>query len=143
MPVESSLTPANIAALAGIMVLGALVPSVSVLAVSARSAALGFAHGVLTTAGIVVGDIVFIIIAIYGLSLLADLMGNHFALIRYFGGAYLIWLGTVLWRSTPKADGVEGSSMTSMSSSFLTGLLITLADQKAILFYRLFRKSCG
>ncbi|OGI46815.1 MAG: hypothetical protein A2151_00935 [Candidatus Muproteobacteria bacterium RBG_16_65_34] len=132
---ESSLTPANIAALTGIMVFGALVPSVSVLAVSARSAALGFAHGVLTSVGIVVGDIVFILIAIYGLSVLADLMGSHFALVKYLGGAYLIWLGTVLWRSKPKADGVEGNSKTSMPSSFLTGLLITLADQKAILFY--------
>lgn len=132
---ESSLTLANIAALAGIMVLGALVPSVSVLAVSARSAALGFAHGVLTSIGIVVGDIVFILVAIYGLSVLAGLMGDHFALIKYLGGAYLIWLGTVLWRSKPKADGDEGGSKFSMPSSFLTGLLITLADQKAILFY--------
>lgn len=132
---ESSLTPANIAALTGIMVLGALVPGVSVLAVSARSAALGFAHGVLTSVGIVVGDIVFILIAIYGLSVLADLMGSHFALIKYLGGAYLIWLGIVLWRSKPKADRVEGNSKTTMPSSFLTGLLITLADQKAILFY--------
>lgn len=132
---ETSLTLTNIAALAGIMALGALVPSVSVLAVSARSATLGFSHGVLTSAGIVVGDIVFILIAIYGLSVLADLMGSHFTLIKYLGGAYLIWLGIALWRSKPKADRVEGSSKTSMPSSFLTGLLITLADQKAILFY--------
>ncbi len=135
MPMESSLTLTNIAALTGVMVLGALVPSVSVLTVSARSAALGFAHGVFTSVGIVVGDVVFILIAIYGLSLLADLMGSHFALIKYLGGAYLIWLGTVLWRSKLKADGVEEGSKTSMRSSFLTGLLITLADQKAILFY--------
>jgi threonine/homoserine/homoserine lactone efflux protein len=132
---ESSLTPTNIVALTGIMVMGALVPSVSVLAVSARSAAFGFAHGVLTSVGIVVGDVVFILIAIYGLSVLADLMGSHFALIKYLGGAYLIWLGITLWRSRPKAEGVEENSKTSMPSSFLTGLLITLADQKAILFY--------
>src|SRR3989304_6841041 len=117
------------------MVAGALIPGVSVLAVSARSAAFGFAHGIFTSLGIVVGDIVFILIAIYGLSVLADLMGSHFALVKYLGGAYLIWLGTVLWRAKPKADGVEGNSKTSMPSSFPTGLLITLADEKAILFY--------
>lgn len=50
------------------------VPSLSVVTVSARSAALGFAHGVLASARIVVGDIVFILIAIYGLSALAALM---------------------------------------------------------------------
>lgn len=132
---ESSLTPTNIAALAGIMALGAAVPSVSVLAVSARSAALGFAHGALTSAGIVVGDIVFILIAIYGLSALAALMGDHFVLITYLGGAYLIWLGVMLWRSTPKAESERAASKHARASSFLTGLLITLGDQKAILFY--------
>ena len=132
---ESSLTFANIAALSGVMVVGALIPGVSVLTVSARSAAFGFAHGILTSLGIVVGDIVFILIAIYGLSVLADLMGSHFVLIKYLGGAYLIWLGIVLLRSISKAEGVEKNGESSLLSSFMTGLLITLGDQKAILFY--------
>ena len=132
---ESSLTFASIAALSGVMVVGAMIPGVSVLAVSARSAAFGFAHGIFTSLGIVVGDIVFILVAIYGLSVLADLMGNHFVLIKYLGGAYLIWLGIVIWRSKSKAEGVEENSESSLLSSFMTGLLITLGDQKAILFY--------
>ena len=132
---ESSLTFASIAALSGVMVVGAMIPGVSVLAVSARSAAFGFAHGIFTSLGIVVGDIVFILVAIYGLSVLADLMGNHFILIKYLGGAYLIWLGIVIWRSKSKAEGVEENSKSSLLSSFMTGLLITLGDQKAILFY--------
>lgn len=74
---ESGLTPANLAALAGVLVVGASVPSLSVLTVSARSAALGFSHGALTSAGIVVGDMIFILIAIYGLSVLASLLGDH------------------------------------------------------------------
>ena len=131
----SGLTLGGIAALFGVMLVGALVRSVSVLAVSARSAAFGFAHGVCTSLGIVVGDIVFILIAIYGLSVLAELMGNHYPLIRYFGGIYLIWLGVALWRSKAKAEGLDGDLESSLLSSFLTGLLITLGDQKAILFY--------
>lgn len=132
---ESNLTLTSIAALAGVMVVGAMIPSVSVLTVSARSAAFGFAHGVFTSLGIVVGDIVFILIAIYGLSVLADLMGSYFVLIKYLGGAYLIWLGIVLWRSKSKAGAVEKNGEYSLLSSFMTGLLITLGDQKAILFY--------
>jgi len=41
----------------------------------------------------VVGDIIFIIIAIWGLSFLAETMGSLFVLIKYLGGAYLIVLG--------------------------------------------------
>ena len=117
------------------MVVLAFIPGVSVLAVSARSAAYGFTHGVFTTIGIIVGDIIFITIAIYGLSVLAELMGSRFVLVKYLGGAYLMWLGVALWREKPKAEEVEGNIESSLLSSFLTGLFITLADQKAILFY--------
>lgn len=131
----SSLTFTSIASLFGIMVVGALIPSVSVSAVLARSAAFGFAHGIFTSFGIVVGDIVFILTAIYGLSVLADLMGSDFILVKYLGAAYLIWLGIVLWSSESRADGIKANSKSSLLSSFMIGLLITLGDQKAILFY--------
>lgn len=117
------------------MVVGASIPSVSVLAVSARSAAFGFAHGVLTSLGIVVGDLIFILTAIYGLSVLAGLLGSQFVLIKYLGAAYLIGLGVLLWRSKAKAEAVATKRESSLLASFLTGLLITLGDQKAILFY--------
>lgn len=131
----SSLTITSIAALSGVMAIGAMIPSVSVLAVSARSAAFGFNHGVFTSLGIVVGDIVFILIAIYGLSFLTASMGSHFALIKYVGGAYLVWLGVALWRSESKTGADAKSGKSSLLSSFMTGLLITFGDQKAILFY--------
>lgn len=113
----------------------AIIPSVSVLAVTARSAAFGFTHGVLTALGIVAADILFILIAVYGLALMAELMGAQFKLVQYLGGAYLIWLGISLWRADAKARQSDEIKQSSHSSSFLTGFLITLGDQKAILFY--------
>jgi threonine/homoserine/homoserine lactone efflux protein len=122
----------------GAMVVLALVPSISVLAVTTRSAASGFVHGVSTTAGIVVGDVFFIILAIFGLSVLADTLGSLFVLVNYLGGTYLIWLGITLWRSRPEAVEEGGVTESSLWSSFLAGLFITLGDQKAILFYLVF-----
>lgn len=125
----------SIAALFCAMTVLAAIPSISVLAVSTRSATFGFIHGVFTTLGIVVGDIIFILIAILGLSLLAEKMGSLFFLIKYLGGAYLIWLGIGLCRS--KLQDVETAEVVKFSliSSFLTGLFITLGYQKATLFY--------
>lgn len=102
---------------------------------SARSAALGFAHGALVSLGVVAGDLLFIVIAVHGLSLLAEWTGAYFYLVKYFGGAYLVALGIALWRSTatPAPRGARGSR--SALASFLAGFAITLADQKAILFY--------
>ena len=117
------------------MVVLAIVPSVSVFAVTARAAAFGFSHGLFTALGIVVADILFILVAVYGLALVAELMGDQFHLIQYIGAAYLIWLGVSLWRSEVRARASEDLRQSSWLSSFLTGFLITLADQKAILFY--------
>ena len=129
------MTLSIIAALFGIMVVGAVIPSVSVLTVSATSAASGFIHGVFTTMGIVVGDILFILLAILGLSVLAETLGSMFVLVKYLGGAYLIWLGVELWRSKLNNVKADGAIETSLLASFLAGLFITLGDQKAILFY--------
>ncbi|GAX38275.1 LysE family translocator [Nodularia sp. NIES-3585] len=125
----------TIFALFSAMVVLASIPSLSVLTVCTRSAASGFIHGVFTTIGIVLGDIIFIIIAIWGLSLLAETMGNLFFLIKYLGGAYLIFLGVGLCRSKSKDVQTEEVVKSSLLSSFMAGLSITLADQKATLFY--------
>ncbi len=117
------------------MIVLAIIPSVSVLAVSARAAAFGFSHGLFTAFGIVAGDAIFILIAVYGLSFVAEAMGEQFKLIQYIGGAYLIWLGISLWRADARTRNSDTVAQSSWGSSFMTGLLITLGDQKAILFY--------
>ena len=130
-----SMTLDSMLALFGAMLVLAFIPSISTMTVAIRSATCGLSHGFFTSLGIVAGDIVFIVIAIYGLSLLADLLGHQFKLIRYLGGAYLLWLGVMLWRSKSQIEGAQVKTDSSLLSSFLAGLFITLADQKAILFY--------
>jgi threonine/homoserine/homoserine lactone efflux protein len=122
-------------ALLGALIVLAVIPSVSVLAVSARAAAFGFTHGMFTALGIVIADIIFILIAVYGLALVAELMGEQFRWIKYLGGIYLVWLGLSLWRTDAKTRNSDTVTQSSLGSSFLTGFLITLGDQKAILFY--------
>lgn len=126
---------ATVVALFGSLVVLASIPSVSVLAVTARAAAFGFSHGLFTALGIVAGDIIFILIAVYGLVFVSSLMGDQFFIIQLIGGVYLIWLGASLWRQGGKPRDSESLDESSRGSSFLTGLLITLGDQKAILFY--------
>lgn len=117
------------------MLVLASIPSVSVLAVAARAAAFGFSHGLFATLGIIAADIIFILIAVYGLVVIAEVMGEHFAWIKYLGAVYLIWLGVSLWRTDFRSRHAETPPQSSRKSSFMTGLLITLGDQKAILFY--------
>jgi threonine/homoserine/homoserine lactone efflux protein len=132
---ESSVTLTNMVLLFGAMAVLAAVPSISVLAVSARSASFGFVDGAFTAMGVVVGDILFILLAMFGLALLVEALGSMFFIVKYLGGVYLIWLGIALWRSEARATEIGSATGSSLQSSFMTGLLITLGDQKAVLFY--------
>jgi threonine/homoserine/homoserine lactone efflux protein len=117
------------------IVLLALIPSVSVLAVSLRSVTYGFTHGVFTTIGIVLGDIIFILLAIYGLKFLSAMTGNFFIFLKLLGGGYLIWLGIGLWKTQSQEINLEINKKSSFIASFLIGLFISLGDLKAIFFY--------
>ncbi len=122
--------------LLAIMIPLAAMPSASVALVVARSLAGGRAHGASVAAGIVAGDLLFVAMALLGLALLAQQLGSLFALIRYAAGAYLIYLGLRLLRP-PAAplSRAEGGAGSRLLTDFLAGLLLTLGDLKAILFY--------
>ncbi len=130
-----TLSFTSILSLFAAMLILAALPSISVLAVTTRSAAFGLAQGATTAAGVVAGDIIFIIIAITGLSVVADTMGNMFLLVKYLGAAYLVWLGIRLLRSCPSDAADTPQKNGSHANSFMTGFLITMGDQKAIFFY--------
>ncbi|MFQ3670271.1 MAG: LysE family translocator [Verrucomicrobiia bacterium] len=123
-------------AFVGIMVVLAALPSASVALVVARSSSGGLLNGLATTMGIVVADLLFIAVAMMGMTALAVSLGSVFSVVRWIGGAYLIWLGVKLVMSketTPWALGKERGS--ALVSSFAAGFLLTLGDLKAILFY--------
>ncbi|MFT5503267.1 MAG: threonine/homoserine/homoserine lactone efflux protein [Gammaproteobacteria bacterium] len=113
----------------------AAIPSLSVFAVSARAASSGFWHGVLVALGIVTADILLILIAIFGLSILYDLLGDVSSFVQYIGAAYLFFLGITLWLAKPVEQPGRNIEDASMLASFMAGFLLTLADQKAIFFY--------
>lgn len=121
----------------GIMVVLAAMPSTSVALVVTRSATSGVANGIAVAAGIVLGDLVFVMLAILGLSVVAEAMGSLFMIIKLLAGFYLLWLGYSLLTSKNTATihldktGSKGSLIT----SFMAGFLLTLGDIKAIVFY--------
>lgn len=130
------MTTVSIGALLATLLLLASIPSASVALVVTRSATLGVANGIAVAGGVVLGDLVFVALAILGMGFLAEMMGAFFAIVRCIGGAYLIWLGFALLRSRSAVlPAQRGSSRGSLAASFASGVLLTLGDVKAILFY--------
>ena len=122
-------------ALFGTMLILAIVPGPAVFAIIARSFSSGKLQAFYMTTGIVLGDYIFIVLALFGLSALAEIMGTAFFIIKYLSAAYLIWLGIKLLRTKTDSIDIEASKNSSLTSNFLTGLFITLGNPKAILFY--------
>ena len=129
------MTAHSLLALIGTLLVLAVVPGPSDIAVVARAASAGFLHGALMTAGIIAADLAFIVVAVLSLSAAADMLGPMFAGVRYLGGAYLLWMGLALLRRAPKTDTAPLPTAASPVGSLAAGFTITLGDPKAILFY--------
>jgi threonine/homoserine/homoserine lactone efflux protein len=112
----------------------ALVPGPAVLAITSASVVGGFKRGVYMAVGFVCADYVFIILAVSGLSFLAETMGNTFIIIKYSCAAYLMWMGISLFTSKETVKFHEHSSQNNRSA-VITGFLLTLSNPKAIMFY--------
>lgn len=125
----------SVLALAGATFLLAVTPGPGVFATLARALASGLGPALIMSAGIVTGDLVFLVLAIYGLAALAEWMSGLFTLVKLLGGAYLIWLGYRIWTSKPDPAALRAAPRGSSHSHFLSGLAITLGNPKVILFY--------
>lgn len=126
----------DISALVIIMITLAAMPSTSVALVVARSATMNLANGVAVSMGIVLGDLIFVVLAMLGLTALSELMGGFFLAVKVAAGMYLIWFGINLIRSRTKNLTCKYSSTGGgLPASFLAGLFVTLGDIKAIIFY--------
>ena len=152
-----TLTFLSILSLAAMLLALAALPSASVALVVSRAASAGLRQGAWVALGIVAGDLLFVGLALLGLLALADLLGETFLWIKLLGGAYLIILGSRPMRPSmrdsqhpplhPHKPVEHAASQTadtptthptapaSAVVSFGAGLLLTLGDIKAILFY--------
>lgn len=122
-------------AFAGIMFVLAATPGPGVFATVARALDSGFAHGALVALGIVTGDLVYLLLAVYGLAAMAQALGRFFIIVQYAGGAYLLWLGFKAWTAEPVAHRIAGIRELSWTDNFGSGLFVTLGNPKAVLFY--------
>ncbi|UCE59477.1 MAG: LysE family translocator [Phycisphaerales bacterium] len=130
MSIESALIMA--VALAAL----AASPGPAVLAIVGAAMSGGFRSTSPLIMGIVLGDILFLVSAIVGLWYVAESLGAFFVIVKIAGGSYLIWVGVRLLIA-PGADATLPKQVgaTTTIRSIASGLGITLANPKAILFY--------
>lgn len=130
------MNAANLISLALAMLVLAASPGPGVFTTVARALASGFRSALMVILGIVLGDLIFLLFAMFGLSMIARNLGEFFIIVKVCGGVYLIWLGCKLWIKDPATRALEHDSQPcNWSGHFLSGLLVTLSNPKVILFY--------
>ncbi len=129
------MTSQELLTFSGALFLMVIAPGPGVLACVSRALASGFKMAAFVAVGIMVGDIFFLLMAITGLSVIAEHLGSLFSVIRYLGAAYLIWLGFRTWTAKVDLRSFPSHKMASPKSCLLSGLSITLGNPKAIAFY--------
>ncbi len=111
-------------------------PGPGVFATVARALASGFRPALAVIFGIVLGDIIFLMLAVFGLSMIAQALGDLFFIVKICGGAYLIFLGIRIWMREPALASNENQNRSgTLWGNFVSGLIITLSNPKVILFY--------
>ena len=118
------------------MLILAASPGPGVFATVARALASGFRPALAVIGGIVLGDIIYLLFAAFGLSMVARALGNLFFIVKICGGAYLIWLGIKIWLQDPEPlCDTPDDDRRCRWGNFISGLVITLSNPKVILFY--------
>lgn len=86
-------------------------------------------------AGIALGDVTYLTVAVVGLAAIAKAFAGAFIVIKFLGAAYLLYLAFKFWTSDAGLTKVQKASARSHGGSFLAGYFVTLGNPKTIIFY--------
>jgi len=115
-----------------------LTPGTGVLYIVARSVEQGRAAGLVSVLGIHLGTTIHITAAAVGLSALIVSSALAFALVKYFGAAYLIWIGIrTLIAKDPDPEALKVAPGT-LQRAFRDGFVVNLFNPKTAIFFLAF-----
>jgi len=116
-----------------------LTPGPNSLLALTHGALYGARRTLLTIIGGVFGFSALIALAMFGLTALLQASASVLTVLKWVGGAYLLWLGIQLWRSPAlQLDVNTRVARLSNAGMLRQGLLSAMANPKVLLFYGAF-----
>jgi len=131
-----TLAPADLALYAGAVLILFLTPGPVWVALIARGVSGGFHAAWPLAMGVVVGDAVWPLAAVFGLAWITSIYGGFMDLLRWVAVAIFLVMGVGLIRHADRTL-TSDSRLTrpGMWAGFVAGLAVILGNPKAILFY--------
>ena len=112
-----------------------LTPGPAVLLVVAQALGGGAAASVWATLGILTGNALYFAVSATGLGALLLASYELFALVRWLGAAYLIWLGVRALLGRSAAPSTATTVAVGRGRTFVNGFVLQAANPKALLFF--------
>lgn len=85
------------------------------------------------------GFVAVIALSLFGIGALLKTSLAWLTVMKWVGGAYLVWLGIQVWRSPPIGIEIRGSAQSRAGGSlFRQGALSAITNPKALLFFTAF-----
>ncbi len=105
-------------------------------AISCMSAGMryGYRKSVWNIFGLQAGILLLVVIVAMGLGAILAASALAFSLIKWFGVAYLVWLGIQQWRAEAKPMAVSAEDARSPRQLFVQGFLVNASNPKGIIF---------
>jgi threonine/homoserine/homoserine lactone efflux protein len=125
-------------ALLGALVVGVVSPGPSFVLVARTAIAASRADGVAAALGMGLGGVAFGSLALLGLTALLVHAGWLYLALKLAGGAYLVYLGILIWRGAGAAITVDGEAPRrgrNVLRSFWLGLATQVSNPKAAVVY--------
>ena len=110
-----------------------LSPGPAIIAASRSAAARGRQASMPYAMGLAIGASFWCLFALFGLTVLFRIVPQSYAVLRFLGGAYLIWVAFQMWRHAADPLSMEGESVA--GPGFRQGLALNLSNPKPALFY--------
>ncbi|KTS28432.1 LysE family translocator [Pantoea sp. BS_8] len=131
MPAITELLPYILA-----LGLAAAIPGPGMTAIVARTLNGGSLAGLAALAGVIMGDLFYLTLAVFGLAVVAHTYTGLFTLINWVAALYLAFLAWQFWSYQPHSITLDQKvTHKQLTSAWLSGLTITLGNPKTIAFY--------
>jgi homoserine/homoserine lactone efflux protein len=129
------MSPEKLLLFVGAELVFSLTPGPTVMMVSAYGFKGGFRDALAAICGTQTGNTIWYVLCAAGLGTLVTASPLAYNLIRYLGGAYLVWLGAAaLWKSRHVVINKDRGPRL-RDNPFAQALLTQLSNPKAILFF--------
>jgi threonine/homoserine/homoserine lactone efflux protein len=128
------LTLSSLLLFAAVYFAAVATPGPGIAALVARVLAHGLKGVAPFIAGYVVGDMIWLLLAGTGLSVLAHAFAGLFVALKYAGAAYLLYVAWTMVTAPAATDGVA-PVVSSGLRAFLSSLSLTLGNPKVMIFF--------